>query len=115
MEDLLISILGIFGYPVNLQGSLSSDEEYPKHFFTFWNDSTQGGSAYDNKEYEVQWEYSVNFYSVDPIAVNEKLKEAKVLLINAGFEVNGVGHSVGSDEASHTGRGITVFYHERKE
>lgn len=108
MEDLLISTLETFGYPVRLQGSLLPDEPYPEHFFTFWNDATDGISIYDNEECVILWEYSVNFYSTDPVLVNQKLKEAKELLKTKGFIVNGAGHSVMSDEPTHTGRGFTV-------
>lgn len=112
MEDLLISTLEHLGYPVKLQGSLLSDEPYPDHFFTFWNDSADGNSFYDNDEVAIIWQYSLNFYSIDPNLVNSKLLEAKALLKGAGFIVNGAGYSVMSDESTHTGRGITILYRQ---
>ena len=36
MEDLLISTLETFGFPVMLQGALLPNEPYPADFFTFW-------------------------------------------------------------------------------
>lgn len=36
MEDKLIELLESFGYPVFLQGSLGSGDDYPSSFFTFW-------------------------------------------------------------------------------
>lgn len=113
MEDLLISTLETLGYPVRLQGSLAPDERYPDHFFTYWNDSADGQSFYSNTEGAILWQYSLNFYSVDPILVNTKLLEAKDLLKAKGFTVTGAGHSVASDEATHTGRGITVSYRQK--
>ena len=112
MEDLLISTLEALGYPVNLQGSLAPEQSYPDSFFTYWNNSADGQSFYSNKEGAILWNYSVNFYSVDPLLTNTKLLEAKALLNAQGFMVNGAGYSVASDEPTHTGRGITVLYRQ---
>ena len=112
MEDLLISTLETMGYPVRLQGSLLAKESYPDNFFTFWNDSADGSSFYSNEEEAILWQYSLNFYSIDPILVNSKLLEAKSLLKAAGFIVSGAGYSVMSDEPTHTGRGITILYRQ---
>lgn len=115
MEELLISVLEKYRYPVMRQGSMPQEESYPEHFFTFWNVTAAGGSNYDNDENSIQWEYDVNFYSTDPVKVNSMLLEAKKNLKKAGFEVWGAGHDVGSDEPTHTGRGITVKYMQRRE
>ena len=112
MEDLLISTLETLGYPIRLQGSLLANEKYPDHFFTYWNNSTEGESFYSNKEGAIIWDFSLNFYSIDPLIVNNKLLEAKVLLKNVGFIVSGAGYSVISDENTHTGRGISVIYRQ---
>lgn len=113
MEDLLIKILSeAFGYPVRLQGSLAPDEAYPDDFFTYWNDSSDGDSFYSNEEGAIDWHYSLNFYSIDPQRVSDKLKEAKKVLKSAGFTVTGGGYSVASDVLTHTGRGISVRYRE---
>lgn len=112
MEDKLIEILGALGYPVRLQGSLLPDESYPDHFFTFWNDSADGVSYYSNNEGAILWAYSLNFYSIDPLLVNSELLEAKTLLKSAGWVVSGAGYDVPSDEATHTGRGISLLYRQ---
>jgi hypothetical protein len=88
------------------------DESYPDHFFTFWNDSADGESFYNNTESAIVWQYSLNFYSTDPLLVNSKLLEAKTLLKNKGWVVSGAGYSVMSDEPTHTGRGITILYRQ---
>ena len=119
MEDLLIKTLEALGYPVKLQGSLLPFEPYPEHFFTYWNDTADGQSFYDNEETAIGWAYSVNFYSTDPELVNKMFKiikdtpTAKLLLKGAGFIISGAGYSVMSDEPTHTGRGITVLYKEK--
>lgn len=114
MDDLIISTLSKLGYPVKEQGSLLPEENYPDHFFTFWNDNTDGSGFYDNKETAIAWEYSINFYSIDPELVFIKFSEAKQLLKAAGFIVTGLGHAVMSDEPTHTGRGITALYRQQQ-
>ena len=120
MEDLLIKTLEALGYPVDLQGSYAPEAKYPDHFFTFWNDSADGSSYYSNTEGAILWQYSLNFYSIDPEKVNDMFKvikdkdTAKSLLKAAGFIVSGAGYSVLSDEPTHTGRGITVIYREKQ-
>ena len=120
MEDLLIEILESFGYPVMLQGSMSADEKYPNHFFTFWNNSSYDGSYYDNEEHSTVYNYSINFYSIDPALVytkllnsQKRLREAKTELKKRGFIVSGDGHSVDSDEPTHDGRGIEAIFIRR--
>lgn len=114
MVDLLISTLEPLGYPVKKQGSMLPDESYPDHFFTFWNDSADGIGHYSNLEGAVLWQYSLNFYSTDPVLVNSKLLEAKQLLKSAGWVVSGAGYDVMSDEPTHTGRGITILYRQEQ-
>lgn len=114
MEDLLINILEeAFGFPVMLQGSLLPEEPYPDNFFTYWNDAADGTGFYSNNESEILWQYSLNFYGIDPVKVNTILLEAKPILKAAGFIVTGAGYNVASDEPTHTGRGITVRYRQR--
>lgn len=113
MEDLLIETLKTaFGYPVRQQGSFLPEEKYPDHFFTFWNDSADGVSYYSNSETSIVWAYSLNFYSVDPVKVSSMMLEAKETLKAAGFIVSGAGHSVLSDEVTHTGRGMPLLYRQ---
>lgn len=110
MEDFLISLIEPLNFDIRLQGSLLPNEPYPDSFFTFWNDAADGTGFYSNNETGILWQYSLNFYSVDPILVNKMLLEAKKLLKAAGWIVTGSGYSVMSDEQTHTGRGITVKY-----
>ena len=113
LEDLLIELLSTFGYPVRLQGSFTEDEKYPEHFFTFWNNSSNDSSYFDNVEHSTIYSYSVNFYSIDPTLVYTKLREVKAELKKHGFIVSGDGHSVASDEPTHDGRGIEAIYIRR--
>lgn len=113
MEDLLINTLMQLRYPVKRQGSLLANEPYPDHFFTFWNDSADGESFYSNIENAIVWQYSLNFYSINPEFTHSKLMEAKKLLKGVGFNATGAGYDVASDEDTHTGRGITVSFRQQ--
>ena len=112
MEDLLRETLLKLGYPVKEQGSFLPEEAYPDHFFTFWNDATDGSGFYSNTETAVVWQYSINFYSTDHEKIGSEFLKAKQLLKAAGFIVTGLGYSVMSDEPTHTGRGITALYRQ---
>ena len=77
MEDFLIEILSSFGCPVRRQGSFLENEPYPDSFFTFWSNSADAESIYDNRENAILYEYDVNFYSTDVEKVYGILREAK--------------------------------------
>lgn len=111
MEDLLIETLEGFGYPVIRQGSLSETEPYPDHFFTFWDNGSEG-VFYDNAEQFVIWDYDLNFYSTDPGEVYSVTADAVKRLREVGFIIGGRGYDVSSDEITHTGRGMNLLYRE---
>ena len=108
MKNLLIETIENLGYPVFQQGALGENEEYPDTFFTFWNNSSNDRSHYDNEAVNYVWDFDLNIYSIDPSLVNSLLLEAKEKLIKEGFIVNGKGYDVASDESTHTGRGINI-------
>lgn len=110
MEDKLIEILQEFGYPVKLQGSLTDNEPYPDHFFTFWNNDSMSENFYDNADHGTVYDYDVNFYSRDQAAVYDVLRKAIGKLKQNGFIISGDGYSVASDEPTHDGRGVRVYY-----
>ena len=114
VKTLLINTLTeYFHYPVYIQGSLSDDDQYPDAFFTYWNNSTNDESFYDNTESEVIWNFDLNFYSNDPALVNSVLLEAKQQLKAVGFIPDGSGYDVLSDEPSHLGRGMNLLFIEK--
>lgn len=114
VKNLLIDTLTEeFQLPVILQGSLAADDAYPAAFFTFWNNYSTDDGFYDNEESETIWNFDLNYYSDDPASVNTVLLQAKRILKAVGFIPDGSGHDVLSDEPSHTGRGMTLFYIEK--
>lgn len=112
MEDNLIELLSTFGYPVYRQGTFPKDKEYPSNFFTYWNNDSEDHAHYDNNEYGTTWEFAVNFYSNNVSNTYSVLAEAKKLLKQNGWIAPGRGYDVMSDEPTHTGRGIEVYYLE---
>jgi len=112
MKQALIDLLKTYGYPVRLQGSLTKDEAYPASFFTFWNNSADDGSHYDNDAINYVWNFTINFYSVDPSLVNTILIDVKASLKASGWIVPGKGYDVPTDEPSHTGRAIDAIFIE---
>jgi len=112
LKEKLIRLLESFGFPVFLQGSLEPEIRYPDSFFTFWNNDTYDGSYYNNDTIAFIWSFDINFYSTSPELVNTKLVEVRRLLRDNNFIVSGVGYDVGSDEITHTGRGINALYIE---
>lgn len=110
MEDLLIDTLSHFNLPVIRQGSMAQDDKYPAEFFTFWNNSSDDESHYDNAPVSTVWDFDVNFYSSEPDNVSKTLTEAIGELRQAGFIISGKGYDVASDEPTHTGRGVNVLY-----
>ena len=112
MEDKLIGLLESFGFPVFRQGSLTEDEPYPDNFFTFWNVESPDHSHYDNDQYGTEWVFDVNFYSNNPNDTYQILAEARILLKQNNWIIPSSGHDVGSDEPTHTGRGLQAIFLE---
>ena len=112
MEDNLIAILLTEGVPVYRQGSMSDDEAYPETLITFWNNTSPNHAHYDNNEYGTAWDYSVFVYSSDPAKVYSVLMSIREKLKAAGWAVPSKGYDVASDDPSHTGRALEVFFLE---
>ena len=112
IEDVLISLLNTLTYPVHRQGSLMDKKGYPDSFFTFWNVDSPDHAHYDNVNYGTEWNFEINFYSVDPALTYSVIAAARILLKQNNWIVPSQGYDVRSDEASHSGRGLTVFYLE---
>ncbi len=111
MREKLINLLESFGYPVHLQGSLLSVDDYPDSFFTFWNFQNDGDLFYDNESYASDFGYWIYFYSSDPELIENKINEVKAVLKKNKFIVQGP-IDARSDIKSHTGKMLTIFYKE---
>lgn len=112
MKEQLITLLETFGFPVFLQGSIASPEEYPESFFTFWVTSAPEGAFYDNDANRCVWGFWVYFYSTDPTLVLEKSEAARQLLKANGFTTDGKPTDLPVDVPEYTGAMFPVYIAE---
>jgi hypothetical protein len=108
----LIAILEELGYPVFLQGTLQSEEDYPESFFTFWNFSTPEAAYYDNDAGRAVWGFWVYFYSTSPQLVGSVPEQARRLLKQHDYILDGKAHDIAVDKPTHTGAFFTVYKYE---
>lgn len=109
MKGLFVSTLEQLGYPVFLQGSLNSAEEYPDSFFTFWVFQADEENHYNNKPVSCKWGYWLYFYSTDPLQVQNVPPLAKESLKAEGFVFTGQPIDANSDTPTHTGSMLTCY------
>ena len=112
MVDELIMILAEAGYGVYRQGSFAEDQPYPDSFFTFWSNDSPDHARYDNRRFGTEWSFDINFYSVDPNMAYAVLEETIGRLEAAGWYIPSRGNDVRSDEPTHVGRGVSIYYLE---
>lgn len=112
MKSELIEILETLGFPVFLQGSLNSAEEYPDNFFTFWNFDTPEAAYYSDNPTRAIWGFWVYFYSIDPASVETIAENARQLLKQNGWILQGKPQDIPTDAATHTGTFFTVYKFE---
>lgn len=107
MKQRLIDALGKCGFEegktIFLQGTINPDAAYPSEFVTFWTNYTENRAHYDNDAHSAGWNFSVIYYSDDPMKVNTKPLEIAAALKAAGFIQQGKGNDILSDEETHTG------------
>lgn len=112
MKDNLITLLETLKYPVYLQGSINSLDDYPQSFFTFWNFDTPESAFYDNNANRAVWGFWVYFYSVDPALVQSVPEAARKLLKQNDYILQGKANDITVDKPTHTGAMFTVYKFE---
>ena len=101
MKQHLINTLDALGYPVYLQGT--APEIYPDNFITFWTIDTPAAAEFDNALMLTEWQFYVYFYGTDPEHVQSAAETIRKALKAAGFNPQGKGRDLVSDEPTHTG------------
>ncbi len=89
------------------QGSLPSDN-WPDHFFTFWNPSTPGVAYRDNKLKEYAKHIVVYFYSNDSEFVYEEMDRFEAEARKSGFIIEGKSFDTPSGRTDYFGRLINI-------
>lgn len=112
MKSELIELLETFGFPVFLQGSLNTTNDYPDSFFTFWNFDTPEAAYYDDNPNRAIWGFWVYFYSTDPAKVDSIPESARQLLKQNGWILQGKPQDIQTDAVSHTGAFFTAYKFE---
>lgn len=112
MVDTLIELLESFGYPVYRQGSLTKDDPYPETFITYWNVESPDHAHYDNSDFGTAWGFMLFVYSSDPDLTYSIIEDIRSLLQSNDWVVVGRGYDAASDEITHTGRAIDVYFLE---
>lgn len=115
MKSELITLLETLGFPVFLQGSINSVEEYPESFFTFWNFETPEAAFYDDDANRAVWGFWIYFYSTDPLAVEQQPEAARQLLKQNGWILQGKATDITVDSPTHTGAFFTALKFENYE
>lgn len=110
MTDALIEILESFGYPVYRQGSIGENEPYPPTFITFWNNTEEGHSFYDNETVNVEYDFDVNVYSNNPNTPYSLINQIRQAVKQNGWIIETRGYDAASDEQTHIGRGMRILY-----
>ena len=112
MKQTLIELLSGLGYPVFLQGSLNPSDPYPDSFFTFWNFNNDDTAFYDNDTHTEVWGFWVYFYSINPALVEGVSEQARQILKNNGFILQGKATDISVDRPTHTGAMFTTYKFE---
>lgn len=112
MREQFIALLQTFGLPIFLQGSLNKNSAYPSSFFTYWNDSTEDNAHYDNDAIAFNWQFTIYYYTQNENAaqMDGVFLQIRNLFKQNGWIMTGVGYDVPSDEPTHVGRAIDVYY-----
>lgn len=88
---------------VFLQGTLDSNEAYPESFITYWTNYTADRAHYDDDVHSVDWQFSVIFYSSDPLLVETTPLQIRTALKALGYIPQGKGSDVMADNPAYTG------------
>ena len=115
IKNNLVVLLETLNYPVFLQGSLNPDEQYPDSFFTFWNFDTPETAFYDDAANRAVWGFWIYFYSVDPVLVEQMSEQARQLLKQHGYILQGKPNDISVDRPTHSGVMFTTYKFENYE
>lgn len=100
---------------VILQGTLSSEDYEPEHYFTYWCWDNARGEMYDNKSNKNDIGYQITAYSTDRLFLLKMIGEAKKQLEANGFIIDDDEIDATSNNKTHTAKMIDVYFIKKKE
>lgn len=119
MENKLVEILATLDleieYEVYLQNSKDSEDEYPEHYFTYWNWDNARSGYYDNKHNKNYVGYQIVAYSTDRKIVNKMIRKAIEELEKNGFEIDEDETDISTSDKTYTALVIDVYFIKKKE
>ena len=115
MKQRLIDVLETFcPNDVYLQGTLTDEEAYPQKFITFFVSDTSDLEFLDDALTASQWDFSVMFYSNNPVEVNTIPAQISSALKQAGFIPQGKGYDILCDNPAFTGWAMDFIIRENE-
>ena len=111
MFEKLEEIFKEMGVDYFRQGSYG-DEEYPAHFFTFWNADTPEGGYYDNEAHKCVYVWYVYFYTNNPSEIYSTLDDFIKRAKGKGFILKSRGNDAPTDDKAFLGRYVVLNYVE---
>lgn len=111
MKNKLVELLESLGFKAYLQGSFTTNKDYPASFFTYWNFETDIDKYFSNFEYRCIWSFWINFYSCEE-DVDKMMEKARKMLKDNGWIVRGKGQDSNSDNPDYAGRELEIYYIE---
>lgn len=113
MKQKLIELLESLGYEAFLQGSFTSEADYPESFFTFWNVDTENYYI-SNEKAATFWYFTINFYSKDPNLVETITSKTAELLRENKWKVDGEGKDIPTDTPNYSARELQTIYTQKR-
>lgn len=113
VKELLISILSEFSENVYLHGTIEPNENLPDAFITFNQIDSETTLSFDNEDALTTYTFNVNYYSIDPEAVNTVPQLIRNELKKHEFICNGKGYDLMTQNENYTAWALEFQYIER--
>ena len=114
MNEKLIELLEKTGYEAYIQGSFSSEREYPKSFFTIWNFDSTYIEFYSNVPNGIARYYWIYFYSLSPLLPDIAIGKAIEILKENNWIINSPSIDINTNVKQYSGKQITAIFIEEE-
>ena len=94
------------GLMVRQQGSVPAD--MPESYITYWNDTSTDNLNVDNKTKQVEYAFTVIYYTKDWETIYSKTEELISLLTSKGYIIDGNGFDIASGIEDYSARCVEV-------